>query len=341
MKRFASTAAITYWKIIQAIFWLTGISLWLCLLIKPALGITLFWNVLIPIAPALLVIATGIWRNICPLATTSLLPDKLGFSKRKKLSASQKAILNLIAIILLFLIIPLRHVLFNSNGYATAAILFAISILAFISGIIFERKSGWCSGLCPVHPVEKLYGSGVAITLPNAHCNNCVKCSVPCPDSTPNLTAFVSGRLHASEAIEVMLVGGFPGFIWGWFHVPDYTSSFGWQQLLVAYAYPIAGALLSILLYLGMKQFLSKRRKKIILNLFAATAVSCYYWFRLPILFGFDKTETHGLLVDLTNEIPGWFMTSLRITTVIFFFWWMVLRTKNKNSWALRPAYAK
>jgi hypothetical protein len=341
MKRFASTAAIASWKIIQAIFWLAGIILWLCLLIKPALGVTLFWNVVIPIAPALLVLATGVWRNICPLATTSLLPDKLRFSKRKKLSASQRATLNLIAIILLLLIIPLRHILFNSNGHATAAILLAVSIVAFVSGIIFERKSGWCSGLCPVHAVEKLYGSGVAFSLANAHCTSCIKCSVPCPDSTPNLTAFVSGRFDASGPIEVLLVGAFPGFIWGWFHVPDYTASFGWLQLLIAYVYPILGAALSILLYFGMKRLFAKRNKRIILNVFAAAAVSSYYWFRLPILFGFDEMETHGLLIDLTNKIPTWSMTSLRVAVVIFFFWWMAIRTKKKISWTFRPAYSQ
>jgi hypothetical protein len=84
----------------------------------------------------------------------------------------------------------------------------------------------------------------------------------------------------------------------------------------------------------------SKQNKKVILNLFAAAAVSCYYWFRLPILFGFSKTETYGLLVDITNDIPAWFMTGVRITIVVFFFWWMVIRTKKKTSWTIRPAYA-
>jgi hypothetical protein len=337
----SSQKTIVSWKLFQIIFWLIGFALWLCMLIKPALGVTLFWNVLIPIAPALLVIATGVWRNICPLATTSLLPDKSGFSKRKKLSASQRATLNLTGVILLFLIIPLRHLLFNTNGCATAAILLAISIIAFTSGILFERKSGWCSGLCPVHPVEKLYGDGVAFSMPNAHCSQCVKCSVPCPDSTLNFTAFISHRIESSKAIEMLLIGGFPGFIWGWFHVPDYTVSFGWWQLLTAYAYPICGAALSILLYFGMQRLISKRNKKIILNLFAAAAVSCYYWFRLPILFGFDKTETNGLLVDVSGNIPIWVMTLLKTATVIFFFWWMIIRTKKKISWAFRPAYSQ
>lgn len=338
MKKHSSKKLI-FWKLLQAIFWFSGIALWLCMFIKPALGVMLFWNVLIPIAPALLVIATGVWRNVCPLATTSLLPERFGISKGKKLSYAQRASLNLVGIILLFIIIPLRHLLFNANGYATAAILLAIASIAIVSGILFERKSGWCSGLCPVHPVEKLYGSGVAFSSPNVHCSECVKCSVPCPDSTQNLTAFISYRIDSAKLIETLLIGGFPGFIWGWFHVPDYTASFGWFQLLIAYAYPITGAVSSILLYIGMNRLLSKRNKKIILNLFAAAAVSCYYWFRLPILFGFDKKETHGLLADFTNFFPTSCMTSLRVTIVVFFFWWMVLRTKKRLAWSFRPQY--
>jgi hypothetical protein len=85
----------------------------------------------------------------------------------------------------------------------------------------------------------------------------------------------------------------------------------------------------------------AKRNKRIILNVFAAAAVSSYYWFRLPILFGFDEMETHGLLIDLTNKIPTWSMTSLRVAVVIFFFWWMAIRTKKKISWTFRPAYSQ
>ena len=41
--------------------------------------------------------------------------------------------------------------------------------------------------LCPVHPVEKLYSENVLMTLPNAHCHECMNCVIPCPDSTPNI----------------------------------------------------------------------------------------------------------------------------------------------------------
>src|ERR1035437_7669135 len=106
-----SSPDLLFWRIIQTLFWFIGIGLLLIMLYLPPLGVTLFWNILIPAAPALLVIGTGIWRNICPLATTALIPSRFGLSKKKKLSSSQQQRLNLIGLIALLFIIPLRHVL--------------------------------------------------------------------------------------------------------------------------------------------------------------------------------------------------------------------------------------
>ena len=328
------------WKIIQVIFWFVGLGLFLIMLIKPDLGVVLFWNILIPIAPALLVIGTGVWRNICPLATTALLPDRFGLSKRKKLSSSQRATLSLAGIILLLAIIPLRHILFNNSGQATATIIMAVGILALISGFVFERKSGWCSGLCPVHPVEKLYGGGVAFSVVNAHCNECVKCSVPCPDSTPNFSPVVSSKLKSSKWIENLIVGGFPGYIWGWFQVPDYAASFGWTEVLITYSYPLGAGAITLLMYRLIRDAFPQKNRYHVVNFFAATAVSCYYWFRLPMLLGFGVGETNGMLIDLTLSLPAWSMTLLNLGTTAFFFWWMLIRKKKKASWALRPVYA-
>lgn len=335
----SSSSGLLYWKIIQTLFWFTGIGLLLCMLFLPPVGVTLFWNILIPVAPALLVIATGVWRNICPLATTALLPDRFGLSKKKKLSASQRNRLNMIGLIALLLIIPLRHVLFNTNGQATALLIISLGVIAVITGFIYERKSAWCSGFCPVHPVEKLYGSGVAFSLPNAHCNECVKCTVPCPDSTGNMTPLATPESTTSKAAEILLAGVFPGYIWGWFQLPDYTGPAAWENLPIVYGYPLLGGMVTLLLYLVLKKRF-RNNKKAIINLFAAAAVSCYYWFRLPQLFGFSSMHTNGVLIDLTGYLPVWSMSVLNLATTAFFLWWMVIRNKAIRSWSIRPAYA-
>jgi hypothetical protein len=341
-----STAAVTptnafrTWKVVQAIFWLIGWTLLFLLLFFPSLGVALFWNVLIPIAPALLVVATGVWRNVCPLSTTSLLPDKLGLSMRKKLTSGQRNTLNLVGVIVLLLVIPLRHVLFNTSGQATAVMIIGISTTAVLFGVLFERKSGWCSGLCPVHPVEKLYGTYTAGSFTNAHCNECVKCSTPCPDSTPNMSPLVSSKSSTAKAVEYIIVGGFPGYIWGWFHVPDYVNSLSWNTFLVSFGYPLLAGAITLALFALSMEMVDHSKKKIVVSLFAASAVSIYYWFRLPMLFGLSSLKTNGVLVDLSQSLPKGLMIIITLATSFFFFWWIVFKRHVKRSWAIRPKYA-
>ena len=179
----ASTPSLLFWKILQTFFWFVGVDLLLIMLFYPPLGITLFWNILIPAAPALFVLCTGIWRNICPLATTAMMPDKLGISQKRKITSAQQQTLNLLGVIGLLLIIPLRHVLFNISGQATALFIISLSLIAFSSGFIFESRSAWCSGLCPVHPVEKFYGSQSGLFI--AECPMQYLCKMFC--SLPGL----------------------------------------------------------------------------------------------------------------------------------------------------------
>jgi hypothetical protein len=336
-----SNNVLLFWKIFQYIFWLVGIALLMIMFFMPPLGVTLFWNILIPVAPALLVIGTGVWRNVCPLATTALIPDRFGFSMNRTLSNKQRNILNLVGGVALLLIIPLRHVIFNRSGVDTALLIITISVIAFSVGLIYERKSGWCSGACPIHGVERLYGSGVAFSLPNAQCNDCVKCSIPCPDSTPNVTVQASPKGWSQKGIEYLLVGAFPGYVWGWFHIPDYTGTTGWNYLLFIYGIPVLSAIISLDMYLILKQFVSHDGRKLLVNLFAAAAVSCYYWFRLPQLLGFNVHHTNSTLIDLTDNLPVWTPIVLNIITTTFFIWWMVIRKRMKRSWSIRPAYVK
>jgi hypothetical protein len=47
------------WRVLQTSFFLVGAVILLALFAWPSLGLHLLWNVLIPVAPALLVIATS------------------------------------------------------------------------------------------------------------------------------------------------------------------------------------------------------------------------------------------------------------------------------------------
>lgn len=332
--------SVFYWRIAQAAVWLIGVFILFCLLFFPSLGILLFWNILIPVAPALFVVGVGIWRNVCPLATTNLLPRHLNLSQRKRLSVMQQGQLNLAAVFALYAIVPLRHAVFNNSGTATALLIIAMAVAGITLSFFFEWKSAWCSGLCPVHPVEKLYGGNVAASVPNAHCDLCRNCVIPCPDSTANIDPGVGGRNIYQQVSGFLVAGGLPGFIWGWFHVPDETTVTTWAQFLSVYKMPLTGMALTLFLYAALLYFIQPRNEEKLTALFAAAGVSCYYWFRIPSLFGFGNYGSDGLLINLAGAVPGWSITLITVMLTGFFFYWLTIRKKQNKSWVIRPPYA-
>lgn len=329
--------SILIWRIIQTLVWVVGVLIIFNLIFYPTIGLHLFWNILIPIAPGLLVVGVGVWRNVCPLGSTALFPRHIGFSKRKKLTIQQTSKLNLIAAIALFVIVPLRHAIFNTNGLATAVLLLSLGLISVIFGILFEWKSGWCSSLCPIHPVEKLYGLNNKLTLPNAHCNKCYSCVTPCPDSIPRINPFSLKKSNHYKIAGFAMIGGFPGFVWGWFQVPDYNGITSIEELVAVFLFPIIGLIVTSILFLILNNF---SQEKVLISIFSASAVSCYYWYRLPALFGFGNFPGDGMLIDLTGVIPDWSIVFTILSTTIFFFWWIVFRKNNRIRWEIRPSYA-
>ena len=185
--------ARAFWAAAQYVLLLGGAALVWLLMFRPAVGIAIMWNILIPVAPALVTVAPGLWRNICPMATFSLLPRRLGLSMRMKMPDQLAAWLGLVSVVALFAIVPLRHICLNTNGPMTVVMLVSAAAVAGLMGFIFEWRSGWCTSLCPIHPVEKLYGNAPAVSVKNARCKLCEQCTNPCPDSTPSMTPMITG----------------------------------------------------------------------------------------------------------------------------------------------------
>lgn len=325
------------WRTVQTSVWFVGVAMVGALLWAPPIGIHAFWNVLIPVAPALVAFAPGLWRNICPMATTALFTRHSGLSVARKISPLWQGRLLLVGVILLFAIVPLRHVLLDLNGPATAGVILALSLAAIFMGARYEWKSGWCSGMCPVHPVERLYGSSPLITLPNAHCTACHHCVQPCADATQALDPLSVENGTARQVAGLMMVGGFPGFIWGWFQVRDYAGALGWGHLGAAYGYPMIAAGTTLALFLALQ---SRLDGIFLRRLFAAAAIACYYWYRLPALFDFGLFPGDGMLVDLTSVLPVWSPALFRVVTTSLFTWWLAGRMRISRSWLVRPDYA-
>lgn len=315
------------WVALQSALLLVGVVLVGLLLFWPAAGIALLWNLLIPAAPALVTIAPGLWRNICPMATFHMLPQKLGIAQNIRMPEWGAAALGLIGMILLFVVVPMRRIGLNVDGTLTAVMLVSAAVVAAVMGALFEMRSGWCTSLCPIHPVERLYGTNPAIAFKNARCDLCEGCSNPCPDSTPQMTPTVTGAPKLQQLLGNFLVGSFPGFVWGWYQVQDYPPDHvGTQEIITAYVWPLGACIIAYAVFKMVEHIFRHRddARTILHRVFAAAAISTYYWYRLP---------------GPASLLPNWFPLVSHLVTTPFFFWFLVLRSP-KVSWLKRPVMA-
>ncbi len=325
------------WLAVQTVVWLVGVWIVVALVFWPEAGILALWNVLIPIAPAVLALLPGVWRNICPLAATGLFARSMGFRAGRPLPAVWLGRLNLIGIIALLSLVPLRHIVLDTGGPATALTLAILGIAAILCGLIFDGKSAWCSGLCPVHPVEKFYGYANVVTTRNLHCRTCEQCVAPCPDSTTEMHPLKNDGSPAARIAGVLFVGGFPGFVWAWFHINDYSNGEGWSHLGLNFGGPLAGLAVSLGLYLLLRRWVFSSNPFLLVRIYATAAMVFYYWYRIPPLFGFGPYSGGGTLVDLTHILPAWFPTASHAVTTVLFIWLMLFRGARKRSWEIRP----
>lgn len=331
-----SRGARVAWQLLQAALLAAGTTIVALLILMPKTGLYLLWDVLIPVAPLLLAVAPGVWRNICPLATFSLGPRQLRLSRAVRINPAWQGRLLAGAVLLLVLIVPLRHVILDHNGVVTGVVLLTVAALAAGLGLVLDWKSAWCSGLCPVHPVELLYGSRPLLTVDNAQCRSCTQCTSPCRDARDGIDPVSATRSGQGRAAGFLLAGSFPGFVWGWFQVPAVASTPPVEALATAYAWPLGAGAVTLLLFAMLYGLAPGVRKKS-LAVWAAAAISIYYWFKLPVMLGLEGG--HALL-DISGWLPAWSIWPARIVPLLFFAWLLVLRGGHAGHWASRPAKA-
>jgi len=136
------------------------------------------------------------------------------------------------------------------------------------------------------------------------------------------------------------MAGGFAGFVWGWYQVNTYAAGDGWDHLATVYGVPLAGLGVTLAVFLAMKRLLPRRRGKLLMHGFAAAAIACYYWYRLPPLFGFAPSQA-DTLIDLSGALPAWTPAAMRVATIGLVCGWLVARTDTERTWAGRPPFAR
>jgi NADPH-dependent 2,4-dienoyl-CoA reductase/sulfur reductase-like enzyme/ferredoxin len=246
---------------------------------RPEAGLSILWGAAVPALPLLFLVAPGLWRNACPLAALNQVPRLLGFSRGLRQGPRLQEYSYVIGIAAFFALATLRKLLFNRSGPASAVLLLAAAGLAFAGGALFAGKSGWCSSLCPLLPVQRLYGQTPFAVVPNSHCKPCVGCAKNCYDFNPRV-AYLADQHDADPryaGYRRFFAGAFPGFIWAFFAVPAppavSTGEMLGRMALATGASVAAFHLLDTFLKLTPGRLTA---------LFGGLAFNLFYWFVAP-----------------------------------------------------------
>ena len=253
------------------------------LVAQPALGLKLFWGLAIPVVPALLVIAPGLWRQVCPMATMNQLPRLAGFGRALDLPPALKTWAFAIAVGSFLLAVALRVPVLNHSGVLVGLGIVGVLGLAFAGGTVFKGRSGWCGTFCPLAPIQRTYGQAPLVVVKNGYCNPCVGCQKSCYDFNPRAAVFSdvydSDPRHAAQRRLFMAL--LPGLILGYFMqgpAPAYGEP---QHALIL----LAACCASAGLY-GLAVAFAPANPYRVALFFGAVALSAFYWYAGPTVVG-------------------------------------------------------
>jgi NADPH-dependent 2,4-dienoyl-CoA reductase/sulfur reductase-like enzyme/ferredoxin len=269
------------WFGARALVLLVTLALAAVLIFWPTLGLKLFWGLAIPVVPALLVIAPGLWRQVCPMATLNQLPRLRGFAKGRELPEGLKTWAFAISVVIFLGAVSMRVPLLNHSGVIVGIGVLGSLVLAFAGGTVYKGRSGWCGTFCPLAPVQRTYGQAPLVVVKNGYCNPCVGCQKSCYDFNPRAAVFSDvydeDPRHAAQ--RRLFMGLLPGLILGYFlqgPALDY-GTLRYVATLVAACCASAGA------YGLVVAFFPANPYRVALG-FGALALSAFYWFAGPIV---------------------------------------------------------
>lgn len=280
------------------------------LLMAPKTALAALWDLTIPLVPASLLISPAIWRNVCPLGALNMLFNRKAAGRTPDARYLQVATTG--GILLLAILVPARHFLFNTDGTALAMTIVAVAGAALALGAVFEVKAGYCNAWCPVLPVERLYGQRPLARMGNPHCDPCTLCVTGCLDIAPKKSIGTVLGEAARPGLPWLatpfgaFAAAFPGFVLGYYTATDGPlSSAGTVYLTVAgWAAASYGVTAVVTRVFDLDWAPAVRW-------LAAVAVSIYYWYAAEVI-----TKRLGLLG------PGtWTVRGLALALVAVWLW--------------------
>lgn len=289
-----------------------AIALCVVLLSRPDDGLFVFWQLLVPLLPLVFLAAPGLWRNVCPMAAVNQVPRVLGITRGLRLPRWLERHGYGIGLLVFLTVVASRPLLFDGSAQAVAILIGAVLVVALLGGLAFRGKSGFCGSVCPLRPVQGLYGQEPIAKVQNSHCRPCVGCVSNCPDLMPG--RFFGEDLRGEEGrpgrYRRLLAGALPGFILAIYTLPDAPTP-GATYLSVA---------LFMLASLGsffLLESLSRGRVERVAALYAALSFGLFYWFNVPVL-----ADAIGRLAG--GEPPAWAIWEGRALALALGAGWLV-----------------
>lgn len=310
-----------FWRTAQVLGLVVTVVLIVGFFVQPDLALSVLWNVMIPILPATFLITPALWRGLCPLATLNTVSN--GLVSRRSIPARALPSVGAVGIVLLVVLVPARRFLFNEHGVALAVVVIAVAVAALALGAVFDLKAGFCNAICPVLPVEKLYGQHPFVRLPNPHCVPCTMCTPKgCLDLVPKKSALQAiGPAQRSTAWLKTAYGifaaAFPGFVVGYFMTADSPLTAA-PSIYLTVALWAGGSYLAVALIV----WVSKVGAGVVLPVLAAAAVGLYYWFVAPTM-----AATLGVAVA-----GAWIIRSAALVLVGVWLWRALRRLRRPSN---------
>lgn len=248
---------------------------------RPEIGLRLFWGLAVPVLPAVLVVAPGLWRQVCPMATLNQIPRRAGFTRGRELPAALKTWAYSMALVMFVGAVALRAPLLNHDGRVLAALLGAVLALAFVGGWVFKGRSGWCGTLCPLGPIQRDYGQAPLVVVRNGFCEPCLGCQKNCYDFNPRAAVFsdVYDDDPRWSGQRRLFIGLMPGLVLGYFLAGAGAQATAAGNVLGLFA----GAAASAGAYALAVAFLPMSPYKVSMA-FGAFALAAFYFFAGPIV---------------------------------------------------------
>ncbi|WP_300329041.1 FAD-dependent oxidoreductase [Accumulibacter sp.] len=302
-----STLPPAAWLALRVLVLLVTLALAGLLAVHPALGLKLWWGLAIPVVPALLVVAPGLWRQVCPMAFLNQIPRLTGKSRARPLPGRLKNAAFVIAVAIFLACVAARAPLLNRHGELVAVLIVGVLLVALAGGLVFAGRSGWCGTFCPLGPIQRTYGHAPLVVVPNGYCPTCVGCQKNCYDFNPRGAIFadLADTDPRYAAQRRLFIGLLPGLICAYFMqgpAPEYSYP---VYLLVL----LAGCCASAGLYAILTSCfpLSPHR---VAAVFAALALLIFYGYAGPIILA---TLAHFLAFTA----PEWAIAASRGTGLL------------------------